>query len=221
MPNITVANIEAQILGARGVELTAAGIVEDPSNEWANYSRQSAPSAGLVGLSPDGNVIVVSVAYGPLPSGARFPESPEQQTTADLSPLLIRQLEEIVPDVSPEEEIVPDISPKLEKHLSQFAQDRPGHDPVSSSTMSEVRKLVSWLCGQSNTVSAGISSNGMLSISASYPNHIRLYVEVERNGSAGAAVTRERRYANDVAGDTITDLLPEVILAAIREISSI
>lgn len=211
MPNITVADIEAQIPGARVVEVTTTGIVEDLNNEWTAYSRQSATPTGIAGLSLDGNVIVVSVAYGSLPSGVSLTESSDQQTTADLSPLLIRQLEEIIPD----------ISPKLENRLSQFASDRPGHDPVPSLTMFEVRKLVSWLCGQSNTVSAGISSNGMLSIAASFPNHIRLYVEIERSGSAGAAVTRERRYARDIAGDTVTDLVPEVILAAIRDISSI
>lgn len=211
MPNITASDNEAQILGARVVELTATGTVEDLGKERADYSRQGAPSTGLVGLSLDGGVIVVTGGYGPLPSGASLPESPGQQTTADLSPLLLSQLEEIATG----------ISPKLENRLSLFAMDRVGQGRVSASTMSEVRALVSWLCRQSNTVSAGVSSNGMLTIAAGFPNHIRLYVEIERSGSAGAAVTRERRYAKDVAGDTITDIVPEVILAAIRDISSI
>ena len=84
--------------------------------------------------------------------------------------------------------------------------------------MSDVNKLVAWLCSQSDTVSATVSSDGMLSIATVFPDGVRLYVEIERDGNVGAAVTRERRFAKDIAADTVTDLTPEVILATVSSV---
>lgn len=116
------------------------------------------------------------------------------------------------------EEIENRIGPKLQERLSRFGTDYPGQDPVSDSTMSSVNELVAWLCSQSGTVSATVSSDGMLSIATVFPDDVRLYVEVERNGDVGAAVTRERRYANDISAFAVTDLTPEVILGAVAGI---
>ena len=58
----------------------------------------------------------------------------------------------------------------------------------------------------------------MLSIATVFPDDVRLYVEIERDGSVGAAVTRERRFASDIPADTIVDLTPEVIFAAVASI---
>ncbi len=79
-------------------------------------------------------------------------------------------------------------------------------------------KLVSWLCQQSDTVSATVSEDGALSIATVFPKDVRLYVEIERDGSTGATVTRERRYAKDIAVTTIVDLTPEVILDAVGSV---
>ncbi len=135
-------------------------------------------------------------------------ESLEEQIAAEVSSLVRGQVEEIANR----------IGPKLRERLSRFGTDYPGQDPVSDSTMSSVSGLVDWLCDQSDTVSATVSSDGMLSIAAVFPDDVRLYVEVERNGDVGAAVTRERRYANDISADTVVDLTPEVILAAVAGI---
>ena len=84
--------------------------------------------------------------------------------------------------------------------------------------MSDVNNLVTWLCTQSDTVSASVSSDGMLSLATVFPDDVRLYVEIERDGSVGAAVTRDRRFASDIAVDTVVNLTPEVILAAVASI---
>ena len=116
------------------------------------------------------------------------------------------------------EEIADRVGPKLRKCLSRFGADFPGQDPVSDSTISGVKELIAWLCSQSDTVSATVSSDGMLSIAAVFPCDVRLYVEVERNGDVDAAVTRERRYASDISVHTVVDMTPEVILAAVGSI---
>ena len=110
------------------------------------------------------------------------------------------------------------IGPKLQKRLSRFGTDYPGQGPVSDSTMSSVNRLVAWLCSQSGTVSATVSSDGMLSIATVFPDDVRLYVEVERNGDVDAAVTKESRYASDISANTVVDLTPGEILAAIAGI---
>ena len=110
------------------------------------------------------------------------------------------------------------VGPKLRERLSRFGADFSGQDPVSHSTISSVNGLVAWLCSQSDTVSATVSSDGMLSIATVFPRDVRLYVEIERDGSVGAAVTRERRYPSDISAVTAADLTPEVILAAVASI---
>ena len=142
-------------------------------------------------------------------AGTGTPVSPTQGEALELSPLFRSQVELIVND---------DISPKLRDRLSVFEANRVGLDPVSSSTKSEVNELMSWLCSQSDAVSATVSNDGMLSIAAGFDNDVRLYVEIERNGSTEAAVTRKRRYARDVRGNSVADLTPEVLLDAIGSV---
>jgi hypothetical protein len=132
----------------------------------------------------------------------------KEQTTGELSPLVLRQVQEIVTV----------IRPKLREQLSRFEADCPGDEKVSAETMLHVNKLVKWLCNRSNTVSATVSSDGMLSVAAVFPKDVRLYVEIERDGSVEAAVTRDRRYANDVSAIAVADLTPEEILAAVGSI---
>jgi hypothetical protein len=129
----------------------------------------------------------------------------EQQTVIEPSPSVRRQ-------------IIAGIDSSLVNHLSQFGNNIPGQESVSASTEFAVEKLVVWLCKRSGTVSVIVSNDGMLSIAAGFSNDVRLYVEIQRGGSAGAAVTRERRYARDIPGTTVGDLTPEVILAAVGSI---
>ena len=110
------------------------------------------------------------------------------------------------------------LSSKLNQRIEQFRTDRLGEQETPESVVASVGNLLAWLCSQSTGVSATVSGDGMLSIATEFPNEIRLYVEVERDGTVGAAVTRERRYARDLEEHTLADLTPEVILAAVRSI---
>ena len=110
------------------------------------------------------------------------------------------------------------VSPKLADRLAQFEKDIPGQGSVSDSTRSAVAEVVARLLVVSETVSATVSNDGMLSIAAVFPRAVRLYVEVERDGRTGAAVTREKRYAQDIPASTVADLTAEVILAAVGSI---
>ena len=141
-------------------------------------------------------------------SSMRSSKRPEQETTMELSPLVLRQVDQIVTG----------ISSKMRDRLSQFWKDCSGQAQVSPSTKDAVNELVAWLCSQSHTVSATVSSDSVLSIAAAFPNEVRLYVEIERDGGTEAAVTRERRYACDLCGNTVSELTPEVILAAVGSI---
>ena len=162
----------------------------------------------VVTLKNGMQVLVEPFDYGYVVPTTRASELPEQRTTTELSPLVRSQVEQIVTG----------INPNLQERLSQFGIDCSEQESVSASTKSAVNYLVSWLCSQSDTVSATVSNDGMLSIATVFPNDVRLYVEIERDGSTGAAVTRERRYARDISGNTVADLTPEVILAAVGSI---
>ena len=116
------------------------------------------------------------------------------------------------------EQIVNSVPSKLQERLSKFEANREDLEPVSSSTKTAVNELVAWLCSRSDSVSATVSSDGMVSIAAGFENDVRLYIEVERRGSTEAAVTRERRYAHDICGNIVADLTPGVLLDAIRSI---
>ena len=141
-------------------------------------------------------------------AGFVTPISPKQRRTSELSSIIRSQVEEIVIGANS----------KLEQRLSQFGSDRPNQEPVSESTIRAAKALVSWLCHQSDTVSATVSNDGILSIATVFPNEVRLYVEIERDGITEAAVTRERRYARDITSNTVDDLTPEVILAAVESV---
>ena len=138
-------------------------------------------------------------------------EPSDPQTTAALNLL----------DHGKVKDVASSISAKLRERISQFEADYPGQESICPETRSTVNELVAWLCTKSDIVSATVSSDVMLSVATVFPNDVRLYVEIERDGRIEAAVTRERRYASDISGNTVADLNPEVILAAVKEISSI
>ena len=159
-------------------------------------------------LTPCGQVGVLLGRYGKLRFDGENLESLGHQAPTGLSTVVRRQLEEIMSGVSP----------KLQERLSQFKSGRPGQEPVCEPTMDEVKSFIGQLCGISPAVSATLASDGTLSIAADFPDDVRLYVEIERDGSAGAAVTKERRYASDIPGDTIAALTSEVIRAAVESV---
>ena len=141
-------------------------------------------------------------------SGSITRITPRQIEIPELAPLVRSQVELIATGANQ----------KLQQSLSQFGSGWPDQQPVSPTTIGATCELVAWLCQNSDTVSTTVSSDGMLSIATVFPNEVRLYVEIERDGSAEAAVTRERRYARDISLNTVADLTPEVILAAVRSV---
>ena len=110
------------------------------------------------------------------------------------------------------------LSSKLAQRLGQFRAGGPGANGASDRVVASAVKLIRWLTGQSTAVSATVSGDGMLSVAIEFRHEVRLYVEIEKDGTVGAAVTRDRRYARDLEQHTLADLTPEVILAAVRSI---
>ena len=158
--------------------------------------------------TPDSKELIWRYSHD-LGSGVRIPEPIGQPVVvADHFPAVGTQFDEIVTS----------ISTKLQERLTLFRTGHSDQDAMPVTTMSEVEDLVEWLCSESDLVSATVAADGMLTIAVDFPGDVRLYVEIERDSSAGAAVTRERRYASDIPGETVTDLTPEVILAAVRSI---
>ena len=111
-----------------------------------------------------------------------------------------------------------ELTAKLQDRLSQFAEGSLETGPPRQSILSTVTEMVGWLAGLSDTVSATVADDGMLSIATVFPNEVRLYIEVEIDGSSEAAVTRARRYARDISISRLEDLTPEAILEAIGSI---
>ena len=70
-------------------------------------------------------------------------------------------------------------------------------------------------CEQSEKVSATVAGDGLLSVVSVFPNAVRLYLEIERDGSAGATVSRSRNHAEDLPVTTVPELTPELVLDAV------
>ncbi len=113
---------------------------------------------------------------------------------------------------------VDDIPSQLKDRLDHFESGFAEAEPVSEPTRIALNDLVSWLSSNADTVSVTVSNVGMISIAAVFPREVRLYVETERDGNSEAAVTRERRYAQDIPIGNIADLTPEAIRAAVGSI---
>ena len=158
-------------------------------------------------LTPDSNEAIWIYSHGYLGYAKRNPEPPEQPVVvADLSPVIRTQLNEIA------------INSRLQGRLALFKTGRSNQEPVTETTMSEVEKLVARLCSESNMVSSTVSADGMLTIAVDFPDDVRLYVEVERDGSAEAAVIKGKLDVSEIPGDAIAALTSEVILAAVANV---
>ena len=131
-----------------------------------------------------------------------------EEKVVEVSPLLRRQVELVMAGTSS----------KLQARLAQYWEDTPDQINVTSSTKDAVSELVAWLSDHAQAVFATVSDDGTLSIVSIFPNEVRFYVEIERNGSVEGAVTRQRRYALDVTGKTVDDFSPEVIVAAVESV---
>ena len=110
------------------------------------------------------------------------------------------------------------INSTLMHRIRQFEEEKSGLHEVSHSTKVAVRDFARWLSTECETVSANVSDGEVLSIASVFPGDLRLYVEIERNASAGAAVTKQRRIAVDVCVSNVFDLTPEAILAAVGSV---
>ena len=116
------------------------------------------------------------------------------------------------------DEIATSINSKLQERLTLFKAGRSNQEPVPEITMSQVEELVARLCGESNLVSSTVSADGMLTVAVDFPEDVRLYVEIERDGSAEAAVIKGKLDVSEIQGDTVAFLTSEVILAAVANI---
>ena len=158
--------------------------------------------------TPDSEEVIRSFSHGYMGYDVRDPEPPGQPVEAPLSPMIRTQLDEIVLS----------ISPRLQERLNLFRTGRPGQDAMPETTMSEVGDLVSWLCSESDLVSSTVSADGMLTIAVDFPDDVRLYIEVERDGSAEAAVIKGKFDVSEIPGDAVAALTSEVILAAVANV---
>ena len=107
------------------------------------------------------------------------------------------------------------VSEKLQERLARYASVRPGEEAVSPQTLDDVTNLIAWLCQQSDKVSATVSGDGLLSVATVFPADVRIYVEIQRNGGAGATVSRSRKHAKDLPVTTVRELTPELMLDAV------
>ena len=124
----------------------------------------------------------------------------------------------MVPAISSVMPFLDEINSTLMHRINQFEEEKTGLQKLSPSTKGAVRNLVGWLSSQCETVSANVFDDEVLSVASVFPDDVRLYIEIERDGSAGAAVTKQRRIAVDVYGSNVFDLTPEVILAAVGSV---
>ena len=212
-------------------------------NEWSQFLSGSLPTAGLISRFHDETKKISfywEVRKAVQPRLAKFtcfnihPLTKLDNTARELIELFGPGDEDYIERITPSEQeagyelsssvrrqldqILAGVYPNLVDPLSQFGNDLLGQEPTSEFTVLAVYRFVAWLCRNSYTASAVVSNNGMLSIAAVFPRDVRLYIEVDRDGSIEAAVTRARRYARDIPTNTIADLTPEIIRAAVRSI---
>ena len=105
--------------------------------------------------------------------------------------------------------------PKLRQRLEQFLSSQVGQEPISTSTESAINSLVNRLRAVADTVSATVSDDGILSIVAVFPNEVRLYVEIQRDGEAGAVISRSRTHADDLPIQSVAQLTNEIVISAV------
>ena len=80
-------------------------------------------------------------------------------------------------------------------------------NPVAASTLADLDTLLNRLHEISEAVSAVTSNDGVLSITAVLREDQRLYLEIQRDGTLEAAVSRSRTHAEDLSVNTISDLI--------------
>lgn len=209
-------HLDEKILGVSQAGVSPTGLFEPSPQETSEdfMSGLMIPMMviqdGLGGefLTPPEQVGVLLGYYGKLRFDAENLESLGHQASTSLSPVVRRQLEEIMSGVSL----------NLQERLSQFESGRPGQEPIREPVMAEVTSFIVRLCAESDAVSATFASDGTLSVAVDFPDEMRLYAEIERDGSVEAVVIKERRYASDILGDTVVTLTSEVILAAVNSV---
>ena len=107
------------------------------------------------------------------------------------------------------------LNAELRKRLTQFERICSDRGTIPRALMVTVHDLAERLYKRADTISAVVSGEGLLSITAVFKHDIRLYVEVERDGSAGAVISRSRTHADDLHVTAVSELTEELVLAAI------
>ena len=95
----------------------------------------------------------------------------------------------------------------LRHQISCFARSNPNANPVSPSTLTDLETLLQRLSEISESVSAVVSDDGVLSIAAVIGPNQRLYIELQRNSTLEAAISRSRTHAQDLDATTIPALM--------------
>ena len=104
---------------------------------------------------------------------------------------------------------------RIQSNISLFARpNETGRDfPVT--TIPAIENVVAWLRGREASIFTAVSEDGLLSISATFQSGVRLFIEVDRDGSSEATVATSRTHVEAIAISTVEDLTPKVLATTI------
>ena len=95
----------------------------------------------------------------------------------------------------------------LRHQIARFTHPSPNMNPVAASTLADLNTLLNRLHEISEAVSAVTSNDGVLPIAAVLREDQRLYLEIQRDGTLEATVSRSRTHAEDLSVTTISALI--------------
>ena len=121
------------------------------------------------------------------------------------------------PTPHPHQQGTEDQSTKLRQQISKFKGQPEGSEHVSGSTITALEHLLTSLLETAGTVSAVVSQDRCLSITAVLTGERRLYVEIQKNGSLQAAISRSKTHAQDLQAATIQELIQQLPAITMRE----
>ena len=92
--------------------------------------------------------------------------------------------------------------------VSLFARPDLNGPPVLGSTLEAVENVTTWLREHATSTFAAVADDGLLSLSAVFQSGVRLFIEVDRDGSSEATVALSRSDVRALEVSTVTDLTP-------------
>ena len=104
---------------------------------------------------------------------------------------------------------------RIWSNLSLFARPSRTGQNVLKTTVDAVQGVVAWLHDQEASIYTAVSEDGLLSISATLRSGVRLFIEVDRDGSSEATVAISRTYVEAIDISTVEDLTPRVLATTI------